>query len=80
MVLDKKYADAYRKYYEGKITYDRLTNIMSSYGLVIYQDLGSENEYYNVLQRSFQPPEEREEELPFIKNNPIIENITGAIY
>ena len=80
MVLDKEYADAYRKYYEGKITYDRLTNIMSSYGLVIYQDLGSENEYYNVLQRSFQPPEEIEEERPFIKNNPIIENITGAIY
>jgi len=80
MVLDKKYADAYRKFYEGKITYDRLTTILSSYGITVYQDLGSENEYYNELQRSFQPPQE-EADFPLIKNNKIIENIaTQGIY
>lgn len=82
MVLDQKYADAYRKFYEGKISYDQLTNIMSSYGIVIYQDLGSEDELYNEYERALQIPEDREEvNFPMIQDNKIIDKvISGGIY
>jgi hypothetical protein len=84
MLTDKKYYDAYKKFYEGQISYDRMVNIMSGYGMVVYQDLGTEKGNYDIYQKVLLLPEDDEEYQNIIRRNAIInpamDVVAGGVY